>query len=291
MKRSAASTVQTVLLYGFFVLLAITIIYPFWYIFVVSIMPYSEYLVATRSPILLWPKELTFEAYAYVFGESNFLNSFGSTVTITVVGTAISLLVTTITAYVLARTSLRGIKLLTAAFIFTMVFNGGMIPTYLVVSKVGLLDTLWACMIPNMINTFYLIIMRTFFMDFPVSLEEAAKIEGCSDLSILFRIVIPLSKPILVAIGLFYAVDRWNEFFNGLIYIQDTAMQPLQVLLYRLIKPGGNQMLDMSLTADRVVLETARMAGVVIAFAPIACIYPFLQKYFVKGIMIGAVKE
>lgn len=227
----------------------------------------------------------------FVFTESDFIQSFLSTIIITLVGTVLSLTVTTVAAYVVSKTELKGIKLITGLFVFTMIFNGGMIPTYLVVNQMHMLDTLWSCMIPNLINTFYLIIMRTFFMDFPKSLEEAARIEGCTDVGILFRIVIPLSRTIIVAIGLFYAVDRWNEFFSGLLYIQDTSKQPLQVLLYRLIKPGGNSMLDMSLRVDKVVLETARMAGVVIAFAPIALLYPFLQKYFTKGIMVGSVKE
>lgn len=280
-----------IILYGVLALLSLTILYPFWYIFVVSIMPYDEYLLATRQAVLLWPKEVTWEAYEFVFTESDFIQSFLSTIIITLVGTVLSLTVTTVAAYVVSKTELKGIKLITGLFVFTMIFNGGMIPTYLVVNQMHMLDTLWSCMIPNLINTFYLIIMRTFFMDFPKSLEEAARIEGCTDVGILFRIVIPLSRTIIVAIGLFYAVDRWNEFFSGLLYIQDTSKQPLQVLLYRLIKPGGNSMLDMSLRVDKVVLETARMAGVVIAFAPIALLYPFLQKYFTKGIMVGAVKE
>lgn len=287
----AKNILPKVLIYGILSLLALTILYPFWYIFVISIMPYDEYLLASRQTVLLWPKEVTWEAYRYVFTGSNFVQSFISTVIITIAGTALSLTVTTAAAYVVSKTELKGVKLITGLFVFTMIFNGGMIPTYLVVNQMHLLDTLWSCMIPNLVNTFYLMIMRSFFMEFPKSLEEAAKIEGCTEIGILFRIVIPLSRTIIVAIGLFYAVDRWNEFFNGLIYIQDTAKQPLQVLLYRLIKPGGNSMLDMSLQVDKVVLETARMAGVVIAFAPIALLYPFLQKYFTKGIMVGAVKE
>lgn len=282
--------ISQIFLYAFLIVLCIVIIYPFWYIVMVSIMPYQEYLQATRESVLLWPRQVTFEAYQYVLTQADFAGSMSSTVIITLVGTVMSMATTILASYALSKRHLKGRRFFTYFFFFTMLFSGGIIPLYLVVRSTRLLNTLWACMVPNLINTYYLLIMRSFFQEFPESLIESAKIEGSSELGTLVRIVLPLSMPVLAAVGLFYAVDRWNEFYFGLIFIKDNAMQPLQVMLYRLIKPGGNQFLDVNLTLNKIVLETVKMAAVVVTVVPILCVYPFLQKHFAKGVMLGAVK-
>ena len=222
------------------------------------------------------------------------MRAVGVSVYITVFGTLLSLLVTTATAYVLSKRYLKGQRLFLLLFFFTMLFEGGIIPLYFVARSLGIVNTLWALMLPLLINTFFLLIMRSFFLSFPDSLEESAKIEGANDISILLRIVMPLSKAVIAVIGLFYAVERWNDFFYALMFINREKLQPLQLLVYSLISPGSGasfaQITETYLQSMGVVLETIKMAAVVIAVVPILIVYPFIQRHFTKGILIGSIK-
>lgn len=288
-KRTPRSMIFPVINSIFFVILGIIMVYPFWHVLVGSFLPYQVYV---SSPIHIIPRGFTLDAYKMVFTENDILGAIRVTVTITLVGTCLSLITTAVTAYVLSKSYVRGVPTLRILFLFTMLFSGGIVPLYFCVRDLGMLNSIWALMLPQLINTYYLLIMRSFFVQFPKSLEEAAMIEGCSEVGIFLRIVLPLSKPVLATIALFYAVDRWNEYFAAMMFSTNNDIQTLQLLLYRMITPG--QAMTMSnasyISASQVVLDTVKMAAVVIAAFPIVVVYPFLQKYFSQGVMLGAVK-
>ena len=291
LKKSPSRILFEVFLYGFFVVVALGCVYPFWVVVVTSILPYDVYI---KNPMLPIPRAFSINAYKLVFLQEDILRAVGVSVYITVFGTLLSLLVTTATAYVLSKRYLKGQRLFLLLFFFTMLFEGGIIPLYFVARSLGIVNTLWALMLPLLINTFFLLIMRAFFLSFPDSLEESAKIEGANDISILLRIVMPLSKAVIAVIGLFYAVERWNDFFYALMFINREKLQPLQLLVYSLISPGSGasfaQITETYLQSMGVVLETIKMAAVVIAVVPILIVYPFIQRHFTKGILIGSIK-
>ena len=291
LKKSPSRILFEVFLYGFFVLVALGCLYPFWVVVVTSILPYDVYI---KNPMLPIPRDFSINAYKLVFLQEDILRAVGVSVYITVFGTLLSLLATTATAYVLSKRYLKGQRLFLLLFFFTMLFEGGIIPLYFVARSLGIVNTLWALMLPLLINTFFLLIMRSFFLSFPDSLEESAKIEGANDISILLRIVMPLSKAVIAVIGLFYAVERWNDFFYALMFINREKLQPLQLLVYSLISPGSGasfaQITETYLQSMGVVLETIKMAAVVIAVVPILIVYPFIQRHFTKGILIGSIK-
>jgi putative aldouronate transport system permease protein len=293
MKKTASRRAFEVFLYGFFVVVAAICFYPFWIVSVSSLQRYDEFI---RNPLALLPYAPTVGAYALIFREENILGSFTVSLYITVFGTLLSLAVTTGAGYSLSKRYLKGGRVILFLFFFTALFEGGLIPLYFVVRRLGMLNTLWALMIPPLVNTFFLLIMRSFFLTFPESLVESAKIEGCSDYGILARIVVPLSKAVFAVIGLFYAVERWNDFFYALMFNSKKGLQPLQLVVYNLISPGlstsfGGAGNDLSLTEHGIVLETIKMAAVVVAVVPIICIYPFIQKHFTEGALIGSLKE
>ena len=291
LKKSPSRILFEVFLYGFFVVVALGCLYPFWVVVVTSILPYDVYI---KNPMLPIPRAFSINAYKLVFLQEDILRAVGVSVYITVFGTLLSLLATTATAYVLSKRYLKGQRLFLLLFFFTMLFEGGIIPLYFVARSLGIVNTLWALMLPLLINTFFLLIMRSFFLSFPDSLEESAKIEGANDIVILVRIVMPLSKAVIAVIGLFYAVERWNDFFYALMFINREKLQPLQLLVYSLISPGSGasfaQITETYLQSLGVVLETIKMAAVVIAVVPILIVYPFIQRHFTKGIMIGSIK-
>ena len=291
LKKSPSRILFEVFLYGFFVVVALGCLYPFWVVVVTSILPYDVYI---KNPMLPIPRAFSINAYKLVFLQEDILRAVGVSVYITVFGTLLSLLATTATAYVLSKRYLKGQRLFLLLFFFTMLFEGGIIPLYFVARSLGIVNSLWALMLPLLINTFFLLIMRSFFLSFPDSLEESAKIEGANDIVILVRIVMPLSKAVIAVIGLFYAVERWNDFFYALMFINREKLQPLQLLVYSLISPGSGasfaQITETYLQSLGVVLETIKMAAVVIAVVPILIVYPFIQRHFTKGIMIGSIK-
>ncbi|SFS46102.1 carbohydrate ABC transporter permease [Paenibacillus sp. BC26] len=271
----------------FLTIVAIVTVYPFWDTFVVSIIPLEEYL---GSSIHLFPKAITFEAYTYLFSMNELWNSYGVTLFITVVGTALNMILTVLAAYALSRPSLKGQRVIMFLLVFTMMFSGGIIPTYLVVKDLGMMNTVWALIIPSALNTYNLIIMKNFFSSMPDGLVEAAKIDGSNDLGILFKIVIPLSMPAISTITLFYAVTRWNDFFNAIFFISDKELWPLQLFLRSMLFENES---SYSGGGDSLFLlgPSIKMATVMAASIPVMLIYPFFQKYFINGVLIGGVKE
>ena len=266
---------------------AITIL-PFLYIIAGSFATEAE--LAQRS-FFIFPKTFTLDAYKYVFSTPTFIRSMGVSIFITVVGTAVQLFFTFTMAYPLAKRHVKGRNLLLNLVIFSMLFSGGMIPTYLVVKSLGLLDTYWALILPMAINPFNLIIIKNFFQQLPRELEESAKIDGCSAIGVFWRIALPLSKPVIATFALFYAVGIWNDFFHALLYINDSAKWPLQMVLRQV-----TILSDLTATNGDTMQNTVppeqgiKLAVIVIATLPILAVYPFLQKHFAKGMLIGSVK-
>lgn len=272
--------------YTFFALFALVTFYPVWDVAMGSLMTFAEY---SRTLIKIFPSSPTLSAYRLLFAQHNITTPLINSVIVTVVGTTFSLVIMTMGAYVLSKKYLVGRRALMLLILFTMLFSGGMIPLYIIVRSLGLLNTLAVLILRPAVNTFYLIIMMTYFAGLPESLEESAKIEGANDLQILFRLVIPISMPIIATIILFTAVDRWNDFMNALLFNADRAKHVLQLFLYRLLSDARIEFTDMR--ADfQVTPATGRMAAVTFTTVPILCVYPFLQKHFVKGVMIGSIK-
>jgi putative aldouronate transport system permease protein len=245
-----------------------------------------------RSKFVLVPSGFTLDAYRFVFSTNTLYRSLSVTVYITIVGTFINILFTALTAYPLARKSLMGRKPIMLMIVFSMLFSGGMIPTYLVVKAMGLLNTYWALFIPTAISAFNLIVLKNFFQQLPDGLEESAKIDGANDLSILFRIVLPLSMPAIATFSLFYAVGHWNTFFSAILYLNDTEKWPVQVLLRQIVILSQGGIGDHAQMDEGVVIppQSMKMAVIVISTVPILIVYPFLQKHFDKGVLLGSVK-
>jgi putative aldouronate transport system permease protein len=242
---------------------------------------------------LLWkPLGFSTEAFTAVFENKSIWSGYGNTLFLVVVGTSLNLIFTIAAAFVLSHKSFYFRKPITLLIIFTMFFNGGLIPTFLLVKDIGLYNSLWACILPGLISTWNFLIMRTYFDGIPVSLEESAKIDGANDIIILFRIVLPLCGPIIAVMVLFYGVGQWNQWFSAAIYLQDSLKWPLQLVLRGILLANNtDSMMANIVDLDKQnISETIQYATIVIATVPILCVYPFLQKYFVKGVMIGAVK-
>ncbi|WP_127488992.1 carbohydrate ABC transporter permease [Paenibacillus ehimensis] len=275
----------------FLLVLCLAVVIPFWYMLTVSLSPVSESL---GGRFYLIPEQLNFEAYRYLFSTDRFVRSIGNTVYITVVGTAVNLLVSITLAYALSKKTLPGRKLLLLLMLFTMVFSGGLIPKYLLIKSLGLLDSYWALILPGATNAFTVLVMKTFFQSLPESLDEAARIDGAGEPRILLSVVIPLSMPIIATFSLFFMVAHWNEFFGAIIYLSDNAKWPIQVLLRLMVVAGeaniaSENNLDFELASK--VGDNVKMAAIIVAMIPIVVVYPFLQKHFAKGAMLGSIKE
>ncbi|WP_025844870.1 carbohydrate ABC transporter permease [Paenibacillus ehimensis] len=275
----------------FLLVLCLAVVIPFWYMLTVSLSPVSESL---GGRFYLIPEQLNFEAYRYLFSTDRFVRSIGNTVYITVVGTAVNLLVSITLAYALSKKTLPGRKLLLLLMLFTMVFSGGLIPKYLLIKSLGLLDSYWALILPGATNAFTVLVMKTFFQSLPESLDEAARIDGAGEPRILLSVVIPLSMPIIATFSLFFMVGHWNEFFGAIIYLSDNAKWPIQVLLRLMVVAGeaniaSENNLDFELASK--VGDNVKMAAIIVAMIPIVVVYPFLQKHFAKGAMLGSIKE
>jgi putative aldouronate transport system permease protein len=271
------------------ILLGITTLYPFWYIGVVSL---SSYQSVVGKSILLWPLNPTFEAYEYVLTSSDFLQIARNTFFVVGAGTVLSILTTIFFAYGLAK-KIPGYRWFTYIIFFTLLFGGGMIPTYLVVRSTHLLNSLWSLIIPNLANAFYIIMLRNFFLTIPDSLEESASLDGANVLTILFRIILPVSMPGITTIALFYGVGYWNSFFDAILYISSRGKWVLQVLLRELLISNNKDILQGVVDTASGMSTTSftiKMATVMVASLPILLVYPFIQKYFIKGAMVGAVK-
>ncbi|MDR9852279.1 carbohydrate ABC transporter permease [Paenibacillus sp. VCA1] len=270
-------------------LVAAVMLYPFVYMLAVSL---SEDVYVMKGEISLWPKGLNFKMYELVLGDPKIWTSYRNTILYTVLGTAIAMLVTSMGAYALSRKDMTFHKGFTVLIVFTMFFGGGMIPTFLVVRSLGLVDTIWGMVLPGAVSTWNLILMRTFFSGIPKELEESGRMDGLNDIGIFFRIIVPLSKPVFATISLFYAVGIWNNFLYPLLYLRSQELFPLQVLLRNLVLAGSVSSGQVTqIGGDNLVVEDSlKYATIMVSTLPILILYPFVQKYFVKGSMIGAVK-
>lgn len=276
---------------GLLLIIAAVMLYPIVNVLAISLSSYNAYI---HNPLMIFPKDITFAAFIYVFVNPLILSGYVNTIIVTVIGTVLSVILTVTTAYPLARKGLKGKTLFLNLIIFTMLFNGGIIPNFYLMRSLGLINTLSALILPGMLNAFNIILMKNFFEGLPDSLEEAAKIDGAGDFYILWKIALPLSKPILATIALFSAVGYWNSYFNAIMYIRDRGKWTLQLILRDIISSAETQTLtsggNMAELSQQLPAQSLKYATLVVVIVPILCIYPFLQKYFVKGITVGAVK-
>jgi putative aldouronate transport system permease protein len=264
-------------------------LFPFVYILATSLAPLSQVL---RGGLILWPENITWDAYKTILSNRHFVGSLWITVVITVLGTFVNLLFTSFFAYPLAKKRLKGRGVILFLVLFTMLFSGGIIPSYMIVKSLGLLNSVWALILPSAISAFNLIILKNFFQSIPEELEESARIDGCKNVGVFFRIVLPLSMPALATFTLFYAVGHWNSFFSAVMYVTKSNLWPIQVVLRQMIIEGATQEFQEALeSAEKQVLPaTIKMAAIIVATVPILFVYPFLQKHFAKGVLLGSVK-
>ena len=262
-----------------------TIVLPFIHVIAVSL---SNAVMVMGNQVSFWPKGFTLNTYKTMLSTGNFMQAYGVTIFITVVGTFLSLLITASCAYALSRRAIVGHTFFSLMITFTLFFGGGIIPNYLNIMNLGMVDTIWSLIIPSMLNTWNMIIMRSFFVAYPTEIIESGMMDGLQDAGVFFRLVLPTSKAAIATIGLYYAVSYWNAYMNARMYIQtNTHLRPVQQLLQEMINvnPEGTGSEEGALVAASV-----RYAAIMIVITPIMCVYPFIQKYFVKGVMVGSVK-
>lgn len=274
--------------------LLIIFIWPLWFVLIASI---SDPAQVWQGNVILFPKDITLDAYKEVIQYDTIWTGYGNTILYTVVGTAINLVLTVCGAYPLSRKDFAPRKFLMVLLMITMYFSGGLVPTYLVVNKLGLIDTIWAMIIPNAVSMFNIIITRTYFMNsIPEELYEAAQLDGANTAQYLFKVVLPLSKPILAVITLFYAVGHWNDFYSALIYMNSQQLMPLQSVLRKLLLSTQMTLqITSSMSPDDIMrktqlAQTLKYSSIIVSTVPVLCLYPLVQKHFVKGIMVGSVK-
>jgi putative aldouronate transport system permease protein len=273
-------------------IMVILVVYPLYFIVIASI---SNPNLIYEGKVWLLPKDITFEGYQRIFNDSKIWLGYKNSIIYTFVGTLVNVSCTLMAAYALSRRDLYGRNLIMFLFLFTMFFSGGLIPTYLVVKNLGLLNTMWALILPKAVAVWNVIVARTFFQtSIPNELLEAAKIDGCSDAKFFWKIVLPLSKPIVAVMVLFYAVGHWNSYFDALIYLNNEDLYPLQLILRNILiqnEASTQMMSDIdSLASKQRVSELIKYGVIIVASIPLLVLYPFVQKYFVKGVMIGGIK-
>ena len=287
-RRSVGDIIANVIIYILLTLIAVIMVIPFIYVIAASFATEAE--IQTR-PIFFIPDSPTLDAYARIFDMNDMgtrvFHSLLISVCVTAIGTFINLFFTTTMAYGLSRSNLIGKKPLLNMVLITMVFGGGMIPLFLVVKGLGMYDTYAALILPGAISAYNMIIVRNFFMELPRELEEAASIDGCSDIGIFIKIALPLSLPCLATFGLFYAVGHWNNYFGALLYLEDSTKFPFQLVLRNIVMQTAETQTDPNALIPE---DTLKMAVIVIGTVPILIVYPFLQKHFAAGVMVGAVK-
>ncbi|WP_406248877.1 carbohydrate ABC transporter permease [Microbacterium sp. M] len=281
--RRIFSVINAIVLIAF----ALICVLPFVNVLASSLATPGE--LATR-PFILWPETFSLDAYRYILSTPTIFRALGVSAIVTIGGTFISLVLTAFMAYALSKKHLKGRRVINFMVLFTMLFAGGMIPTFIVVKSLGMIDSLWSLIIPVAINAFNFIIMRSFFQGIPESLEEAARIDGCSEFGVFWRIVLPLSLASIATIGLFYAVYYWNTYQSAILYINSSELWPMQVLLRQIVIVASG--LNASESAVDIVppAQSVRMAVIFVATLPMLIIYPFVQRYFVKGALVGSVK-
>lgn len=277
---------------GFFMVLVMVItLYPLLYVLAVSFSS-AEYVQA--GMITIYPMGFNVDAYKEIIRNNQFWGAYGNTILYTVVGTSIQMVLTCMLAFVLSRRNLIFRKQISFLVLFTMFFSGGIIPSFLLVKNLHLYNTIWAVTLPTAISTYNMIIMRTYMQGLPEEIFESVRLDGGNDFQIFIKMVIPLSKPVIATIALFYAVTNWNAYFNPMIYLKDADKYPLQIVLKDMILSQNANNLSVgaaeALGQSHTTSEMMTSASIIVAMVPILCVYPFIQKYFVKGVMIGAIK-
>lgn len=298
MKDTLGDRIMMVFIYSFLILLAVSTLYPFLNALAVS---FNQGLDTSKGGVTLWPRVFTLENYKVVFKDDRLMSGFFISVLRTIIGTASAILCTAIFSYGMSKKELMGRKYYMVMCIITMYFGGGLIPTFMLIRNLGLMNSFWVFIIPSLIGVWNMIIFRTFFQGLPNGLEESAKIDGCGNWGTLFRIVLPLSGPVIATLALFTAVYHWNEWFLAGIYISDQNKYPIQtilrqILLSNIVSEQGGGGLDASSLAHMqraktITSKSLSMATMIVATLPIICVYPFVQKYFVKGVLVGSLKE
>ncbi|MCD9021669.1 carbohydrate ABC transporter permease [Cohnella silvisoli] len=275
-------------------LIAAMMVFPILYVLAVSFTDASVYV---PGKFYIWPEKWSLEAYKYLLTGGSFLYALKASLFITLVGTPLALLISSTMGYMISKSYLPGRQMILLLILFTLLFNPGMIPNYLLIFKLGLINSWWAVIIPGATNAWTLLVLKSFFQTLPSELEESAKIDGCNDIQIFYKIILPLCKAPLAAFALFFAVGYWNTYFQAVIYINDALKWPLQVILQQMVlamnmnnSMNANVVAEM-LAKNAVPPEMLKMATVVIVMIPIVAVYPFLQKYFAKGVLIGSVKS
>lgn len=276
--------------YSLLVLISVICVFPFIYVFSVS---FTDPKVYVPLKFYLFPEQWSLAAYKYILSTNSFLNALKSTVFVTLVGTALSIVTSFTFAYALTKKMMPGRSVMLGAVVFTLVFNAGILPSYILIKSLGLLNSYWSLIWPSLTSAWSLIVIKSFLESLPSELEDSARIDGCSDVGVFVRIIIPLSLPAIAAFTLFFAVSYWNTYFNALIYIADSKKWMLQVLVKTLVIDSDSTGVGQAGAGgdDRIVpQETIRMASIILAMAPILVVYPFLQKHFAKGVMLGSIK-
>lgn len=297
MKLSAGDRVLVTVIYILLAILAFLSFYPFWNAAVIS---FNNGTDTMRGGVTFWPRQFSLENYSVVFQDSRLINGFVISVLRTVIGTFTSIAATAIFAYGMSKSELMGRKFYMVFCIITMYFSGGLIPSFLLIRELGMFNSFWVMVIPGLISVWNMIIFRTFFKGIPAGLEESARIDGCSNWGVLLRIVLPLSGPVIATLSLFTAVYHWNDWFTPSIYLSNVDLMPIQTKLQQILNSNimSEQMAQLDAAAQgrmnkmrAVTTKSLSMATMMVATIPILCVYPFLQKYFVKGVMVGSLKE
>ena len=290
-KKSPAEKAGHAIVVTLLVLFCFTTVYPFLHVVMYSA---SDSRAAMSGGLFFWPRKFDLLAYKMIFKTSQIYIAYRNTILRTVLGTCLSILLTALTAYPLSRKRLRGRNGLSMMIFFTMLFTGGMIPTFLTVQAYGMVDTFWALILPNAMNAYNMFILRNYFQSIPDSLEESAHLDGANSFVVLFRIIIPVSAPALAAVTMFYGVANWNAYLDGVLYINSTRLEILQVYLRKLMASTGalNSLSGVGEVseASRLSEESVKMATIAVSVIPVLVVYPFLQRYYTKGITVGAVK-
>ena len=274
-----------VVLFIILLIYALLIIVPFYYLFIVSITPSPIY---AETPVLLWTPEVSFESYQAVFNEKRIWNGLGITLILLFGGTTYQLFFTVITGYALSRKDWLGKNFVMNMILVTMFFGGGLVPYYLLIKSLGMMNSIWVMIIPGAIDTFNMLLMRNYFASLPKELEESAKIDGANDIQIFVKIFLPLSLPMLATIGLFFAVGNWNSWYNGMLFNSSEKLKTLQQVLQDVVMNQSSNIV--SPNPAKVNSESLKTAAIFFTIIPMMCLYPFLQRFFVKGIVVGAIK-
>ncbi len=284
-------TVGDFILTVIMVLICFICLYPVWYTVVISFNDSSD---AMRGGIYWFPRKFSIESYRTVFQDSTIMRAFLVTILRTVIGTVTSVFFTAMVGYAFSKKHIMGNKVYMILGTITMFFSGGLIPTFIILKRLGLYDNFLVYILPSLFNFYNMIIFMTYFREMSPALEESAKLDGCNDLTIFTRIILPLSMPVVATIALFNGVGHWNDYFTGVMYINKAALQPIQTYLYRIVASASASKSVVSMpagfTAQQVSSTSVRLATMVVTTFPIMCVYPFLQKYFVKGFMVGSIK-